>query len=123
KSVTQTGATEQNVENGSLKLPYGESVTYNNVTLKFTEVTEDSRCPTGTTCVWAGRAIAKIEVISNGKSETKTVIFGQTRSGENANLQLYSGNGMSITAVSVSPYPDQNGAIAKEDYVVDISVE
>src|SRR5690606_36472562 len=93
KSVTQVQSTEQNIEDDSINLSFGESVTRNDVSLKFIEVVEESRCPTGTTCVWAVRAIAKIEVIANGKAETKTLIFGATKSGETTNMQLYSGNG------------------------------
>src|SRR5690606_39654202 len=49
-------------------------------------------------------------------SDLKTLIFGAIKSGETANMQLYSGNGMSITAVSMNPYPDQNGAIPINNY-------
>ena len=123
KSVTQSAPNEQNVTDDTIDLSYGESVARKDITLKFTEVIEDSRCPTSTTCIWAGRARINIEVTFNGKTETKTLIFGATRPGETANMQLYSGDGMSITAVSLAPHPDQSGAIPKKDYVVDIEVK
>jgi len=123
KNISETTTNAENVSQKNIALSYGESVTRENVTLKFSEISEDSRCPTGTTCVWAGRAIAKIEVTANGKSETKTVIFGATRPGETADMQLYTGNGMTITADSLNPYPEQSGAIPKNNYVLNISVE
>ena len=33
----------------------------------FQEVEEDSRCPKGTNCIWAGRAIVKLSVVTPGK--------------------------------------------------------
>lgn len=43
---------------------------------------EDSRCPTGVTCIWAGRARVKVEITSEGKTEEKTLTFGEVRQGE-----------------------------------------
>ncbi len=42
------------------------------LTLKFVSVVEDSRCPEGVNCVWAGNAKIKVAVIKNGR-EMKTV--------------------------------------------------
>lgn len=42
------------------------------ITLKFVSVVEDSRCPEGVTCVWAGNAKIKVAVMQNGR-EMKTV--------------------------------------------------
>jgi hypothetical protein len=37
------------------------------LTVHFIEVSEDSRCPVGTTCVWAGNAKVKLTLLSGKK--------------------------------------------------------
>ena len=45
-------------------------VPHTGFSIKFVEMVEDSRCPTGTTCVWAGNAKVRIEVRSGRHSQT-----------------------------------------------------
>jgi len=73
-----------------------------NVTFKG--ISEDSRCPKGVTCVWAGVAVAQVEVMgiatrpmilnlasmdNKGRNYTKSTVF----------------NGYTISLVNVQPYP------------------
>ncbi len=39
-------------------------------TIRFDAITEDSRCPTGAYCVWAGRAGARLEVIMSASEQS-----------------------------------------------------
>ncbi len=55
----------------AVKVPKGETVVLKGVSIKFMEVMEDSRCPEGVDCIWAGRAIVKAKVTANGKTEEK----------------------------------------------------
>lgn len=88
-----------------IKVPLGESVVINGITIKFLEVLEDSRCPKGVNCIWAGRAIVKVEVIADGKKEEKTLIIGATRPGEDKNTNLYNSTKFSINGLTLNPYP------------------
>src|ERR1043166_5255821 len=47
------------------------------VILKFISVTEDSRCPTDTNCIWAGNAKVQVR-ISNGRGGSKMAIMNTT---------------------------------------------
>src|SRR5690242_2857181 len=38
--------------------------------IKFVEMVEDSRCPEGTNCIWAGNAKVKIEVRGKGSARS-----------------------------------------------------
>jgi len=38
--------------------------------IKFLEVLDDSRCPVGTTCIWAGNAKVKIQVFAGRRAAT-----------------------------------------------------
>jgi len=40
------------------------------IKIKFVEMVEDSRCPTGTNCIWAGNAKVKIELTSRQRTQT-----------------------------------------------------
>ena len=39
-----------------------------NLGIRFEEVTEDSRCPRGVTCIWAGRVTCMVEITQSGSS-------------------------------------------------------
>lgn len=51
-------------ETQTVELPVGTSapVPGGNATITFVRVTEDSRCPTGTTCIWEGDAVAELRI-------------------------------------------------------------
>ena len=88
-----------------IKVPQGETVVLKGVTIKFLDVVEDSRCPKDVTCIWAGRAIVKVEVSANNKKEIKTLIFGEVKPGEVANTNLYSSKDFAINGLTLNPYP------------------
>ncbi len=48
-----------------------KTVTKDKLTVKFISVTEDSRCPEGTNCIWAGNAKIRIKA-SKSKGASKT---------------------------------------------------
>ena len=56
---------EKNIS-GNIFINEGESVLLkeSGITIKFLSISEDSRCPEGVTCVWAGVAIADLELSS-----------------------------------------------------------
>lgn len=84
--------------------------------IKFVEMVEDSRCPTGTTCVWAGNAKVKIEV--RGRR-------GGTRSFElNSTTQptVASYAGYEIKLTSLTPRPAINVRINPDKYFATFEV-
>ncbi|PHR13683.1 MAG: hypothetical protein COA40_03770 [Aequorivita sp.] len=94
----------------AVKVPKGETIVLKGVSIKFMEVLEDSRCPEGVDCIWAGRAIVKVKVTANGKSEEKLLIFGEIRPGEEKNTNLYSSANFAINGLSLKPYPTAESA-------------
>jgi hypothetical protein len=82
------------------------------LTLKFLKVKEDSRCPTGVDCVWAGRATVVVHVTKNGKS------FGNvelTRSATQSTRKSVAG--YSLQLVDLSPHPAAGQTSAPSNYV------
>lgn len=94
-------------------LRLGERVTVRatDLTLEFQDVTEDSRCPDGAVCIWAG----------NGR-----IVLGVNQSAVKLNTtlepkQLIVGSYL-IRLNSLSPYPMIERRIRKEEYVAALVV-
>ncbi len=102
----------------AVKVPKGETVVLKGVSIKFMEVIEDSRCPTGVNCIWAGRAKVKVSVTSNGKTEEKILTFGETKPGEEKNTNLYSSTSFAINGLTLKPYPTSESTGEEKGYVL-----
>ena len=85
------------------------------LTIKFVSLIEDSRCPEGTNCVWAGNAKIKIEVIKGRAKETFEI---------NTNLGPKGAtyDGYSIELISLTPVPKENIRINRNGYVATFTV-
>jgi hypothetical protein len=86
-----------------------------NLTVKFVSLIEDSRCPIGTNCIWAGNAKIKIEV---GKGRSKKTFEVNTNIG--AKGAAY--DGYQIELVALTPVPKENIRINKNGYVATFAV-
>lgn len=81
--------------------------------LKLKSVFDDSRCPEGVTCVWAGEVSVIIEVYKDKQLiEERTIIFNSKNREENIKWfeNYYS---KKIKLVRVVPYP-KDGIVVKE---------
>jgi hypothetical protein len=70
------------------------------------QVLEDSRCPTGVTCVWAGQVRLKVRIDFPGGVDSQELTLGKA---------LPVGPG-TLTLVEANPYPEQDKTIYPEDY-------
>ena len=84
--------------------------------VKFVEMVEDSRCPKGTNCVWAGNAKIKIEVKRNG-SAAQTIELNTGMGDKSARY-----DGLLIELISLTPEPANNVRINKNGYVATLAV-
>lgn len=100
----------------AIKVGLGETVLIKGIAIKFLEVLEDSRCPTGVTCIWAGRAIVNVEVANNGTKQVKKMIFGETKRGETKDTNLYSSSEFAINGLTLNPYPTSENSNNKKPY-------
>src|SRR4030042_6598201 len=55
-------------EDFSLSIGQRALIAGENLGIRFEEVTEDSRCPRGVTCIWAGRVTCMVEITQAGSS-------------------------------------------------------
>ena len=86
------------------------------LTVRFVEMVEDSRCPKGTQCVWAGNAKIKVEVKRNGAR--KEII--ELNTGAKDKSARY--DGLLIELIDLTPEPANNIRINKNGYVATIAV-
>ena len=73
-----------------------------NVTFK--NIAEDSRCPQGTQCVWAGVAVANVELMST-TSRPMTFQFSTTEVKGKDYHKMQSFNGYTISLKEITPHP------------------
>lgn len=111
-----------------------------NVTLRFSNVTEDSRCPSNAECIIAGRVTVSIyyvirsstvnntNSIYNNNNITKESPFSSVKltlgsplsSNESASKEI--GNGFVVNLTKVEPHPQQGVKIDLKDYNVTLIV-
>ncbi len=77
----------------------GESRSLGGATITPLAIVEDSRCPTGAQCTWAGRVVVQVRIVNAGRSETRDVTQGQALAIAGGRLEL----------VDVSPGRTQQG--------------
>lgn len=78
--------------------------------IEFREVAEDSRCPKGVDCIWAGNAKVRLYV-RDGEKEPVVVELNTAAGNNSANA-----GGLTISLVSLDPYPVSGTEIASDDY-------
>ncbi len=102
----------------AVKIALGETVIIKGVPIKFLEVTEDSRCPEYVTCIWAGRAIVKVEVAMKGKNpQQKQLLFGTTQAGETVDNTIFKSGELFLEGLKLTPYPKESN-MEKVKYVL-----
>lgn len=85
------------------------------VSVSFTKVVSDSRCPLDVDCVWAGMAEVEVSVEIEGASHTILL----ATAGENNRIAL---GGYLFSLGEVSPYPTLQNPIAQKDYRITLTV-
>lgn len=83
-------------------------------TIRFDGVEGDSRCPADAVCVTGGDAIVKVFVDANGARATLELHTGDLQPGRH--------QGLTITLVSLSPYPFSSRSIKPSEYRATLKV-
>jgi hypothetical protein len=84
--------------------------------IRFLEVVNDSRCPTGVTCIWEGEVTCLVEITYEDSQNRMTLT--QPGSGQGrADFEEY---GIDF---QVQPYPEAGKQIAKQDYRLQLVID
>ena len=100
------------------KLKVGQEVSVREAGIKVSDiaVVEDSRCPTGVQCIWAGNGKVSLK-LSKAKSESVSVELNTSAGPKSRAYQGYE-----VRLVSLDPYPKNGVVIGKNEYVVTLMV-
>jgi hypothetical protein len=84
-------------------LALGESVDVARTTIRvgFSSVEQDSRCPSGVTCVWAGNARIAVELRSTTAPSRRLELNTNSRFHRAAEYE-----GLIVTLLELEPYPE-----------------
>jgi len=85
-------------ENVTVEAGHSKTSATGKITVKFVSVEEDSRCPEGTQCIWAGNARVKI-TLAKGKKAAKTFMLNSTTQPNTITFEGYD-----ITFVDLEPH-------------------
>ncbi len=104
-------------EKNPMKLKPSEEkkVENSDVKIKFISVIEDSRCPEGANCIWAGNAKIKIEVSCNNHKEEFEI-------NTNVGAKGAAFDGYAINLTDLSPVPKQGETTDKNSYIATFEV-
>ena len=86
------------------------------LTVKFVSVVEDSRCPVGVNCIWAGNARITVKVTDGRSSKLMTMNTGAGPQGDQM-------SGWAVRLVALTPEPTDKGKSADIRYVATFTIE
>ena len=92
------------------------SIRKEGLTVSFTRVVEDSRCPEGVQCVWAGNGKILLQV-SKARRRAATM---RLNTGMEPRQDDY--RGYDVKLVSLNPYPKEGVVIKRKEYVATLIV-
>jgi hypothetical protein len=99
----------------NLRPGQGALVKIEGLRIGFDSVIEDSRCPKGVECIWAGQGKIRIRLSKTNKKPASVELSTQQ---PNSISYL----GYRVTLVGLSPYPKATGTINKKAYVATLTV-
>lgn len=108
------GAAESARVGREFKVKVGQAVTLEGagLRLKFAGVEEDSRCPVGVACVWAGNAEVLLEVGARGAKRTLKLNTNEsTRKAGEGRYRRYT-----VKLLELNPRPSPERKIAAGEY-------
>ena len=129
KAVTKarTSTVTENAQTGKLGLTFLKEAEKKyfeerQMSIHFKRITEDSRCPAGVQCVWAGVAVAEITFDAN-EAEPQTVQLASNKGTGDRYQEYFYYNGFKISLKSVAPHAVQNKASLKGKYEIGLQFE
>ena len=85
--------------------------------IRFSDVTEDSRCPPDIACIWSGQVVIALDIIRAGKDSEKI-----TLTSPDVYPIIHKLSDYKLELLAVQPYPATSADIKKQDYSVILRV-
>ena len=100
-----------------VELRFDETAKYQDLELRWLEL-DDSRCPIGVACVWAGQIVATVEV-ARGEEESVELDLVHRIKGPPATSRAFE---YELRLLGVDPHPRQGTTPERSDYVARIEI-
>jgi hypothetical protein len=100
-----------------IALRYDKTVEYGELELRWRAL-EDSRCPIGVTCVWAGQMLATIEIAKRDEAPLEVELLRRTGREPVVSRAF----GYELRLLEVEPHPKENVTPSRGDYVMRIEI-
>jgi hypothetical protein len=97
-----------------------------NITVGFSELVSEGRCPIGVMCVWEGRADIKVWLRLSRRAMPDTVllyIYGYTSAKDTLRHQFEDIQDYRIVLMQLDPYPRHHIRIRPESYVALLRID
>jgi ABC-type glycerol-3-phosphate transport system substrate-binding protein len=91
------------------------------ITIKFNQITEDSRCPIDVECVWAGRVAVEVSFTQDGSSATDVLILGDGTGSDYTDTATF--GKFSVKVLQVKPDPLSNVVIPQSKYEAQLEIK
>ena len=106
-------------DTGVVSLIAGDSAKVNDVTVDFLKVTEDSRCPTGVTCVWEGQGVVALRATLDGGTPEDFLLTLRAAHPELAS-QIVARHHFAL--LELAPHPAADIIIEPSKYTIELRV-
>ena len=109
-----SAVTEQSAgERLALRVGASAPVAGTRTTVTFERVRDDSRCPTGVTCVWEGDAIVVLRLQTTADDGVTVEVHQNARMARQA-----SAHGVTVTLEALEPHPELDKPVPADGYTV-----
>ena len=116
-SATEMSITASLGQAFDIKVGQEASISSQQLTLKFLSVSEDSRCPQGTICMWEGNGKVNIELTPTG--QTSHVVELNTAMSLDSEATYLNYN---ISLLDLRPYPSAESTIQQSEYIATVRI-
>ncbi|MGL5830932.1 MAG: hypothetical protein ACRCZE_02165 [Candidatus Altimarinota bacterium] len=117
-STPETESTNDSAQpDQPFSLALGESMIFQpaGLTIQFTEVKSDSRCPSDVVCVWAGEATIHIIATTQGPAVEADLVLGDS-SNDSIQLRGDVGGAYNLKFLDLTPYPSSKSPSDNNQY-------
>ena len=115
--ATETSITASLGQAFDIKVGQEVSISSHQLTLKFLSVSEDSRCPQGTICMWEGNGKVNIELTPTGQTSYVVELNTARPLESEATYLTYK-----ISLLDLQPYPSAGSTIQQSEYIATVRV-
>lgn len=116
-SATETSITASLGQAFDIKVGQEATISSHQLALKFLSVSEDSRCPQGTICMWEGNGKVNIELTTTGQTSYVVELNTAMSLESEATYLTYK-----ISLLDLQPYPSAGSTIQQSEYIATVSV-